>query len=75
MRVNVDATERYILSTPGTTALRMKAGDTGFGNLVMAGDWVLTSITAGCIECAVMAGLHAAEAVSGERFTIIGRAY
>ncbi len=75
VRVNVDNTERYILSTPGTTALRMKAGDTGFGNLVMAGDWVLTSITAGCIECAVMAGLHAAEAVSGDRIKIIGRAY
>ena len=73
-RVNIDPSERYILSVPGSTAIRLKAHETGFDNLYITGDWAYTSLSAGCIECAVMAGLHCAEAVSGERFPITDRA-
>jgi uncharacterized protein with NAD-binding domain and iron-sulfur cluster len=70
LRVNIDPTERYVMSTPGTTRLRLKADESGFSNLTLAGDWIYTSLAAGCIESAVMSGLHAAEAVSGQRLPI-----
>ena len=74
-RANIDPSERYILSVPGSTALRLKADESGFGNVFLTGDWTYTSISAGCIECAVMAGLHCAEAVSGQTFRITDRGY
>ena len=74
-RANFEPTERYVLSVPGTTSLRMKAADTGFDGLFVAGDWTYTSISAGCIECAVMSGLHCAEAISGARLEIVDRGY
>lgn len=74
-RANIDPSERYILSVPGSTRQRLRAGESGFENVYLAGDWVYTSLSAGCIECAVMGGLHAAEAVSGDRVEITDRAY
>jgi uncharacterized protein with NAD-binding domain and iron-sulfur cluster len=70
MRANIDPTERYVMSTPGTTSVRLKADESGFTNLVLAGDWIFTSLPAGSIESSVMSGLHAAEAVSGKRLPI-----
>lgn len=74
-RANIDPSERYILSVPGSVQLRMKAKGSVFKNLTMTGDWVYTSLSAGCIECCAMAGLHAAEAISGEKFYISDRGY
>jgi uncharacterized protein with NAD-binding domain and iron-sulfur cluster len=70
LRANIDPTERYVMSTPGTTKLRLKADESGFSNLTLCGDWIYTSLAAGCVESAVMSGLHAAEAVSGVRMDI-----
>ena len=75
VRANIDPSERYVLSTPATVQLRLKARSEDFKNLVVTGDWVYTSLSAGCIECCAMAGLHAAEALSGERFEISDRGY
>ncbi len=74
-RANIDPSERYILSSPATVQLRLKAKGTDFENLTIAGDWVYTSLSAGCIECCAMSGLHAAEAISGARFYISDRGY
>ncbi|HET9796196.1 MAG TPA: NAD(P)-binding protein [Thermoanaerobaculia bacterium] len=71
-RVNIDPTERYVLSLPGTSRYRLRAGDSGYANLFLAGDWVKTSINAGCVEAAVMAGMDAASALSGVRIPVIG---
>ena len=71
-RVNIDPTERYVLSRPGTTRFRLRPHETGFHNLYMAGDWVSTTINAGCVEAAVMAGMDAANALSGARVPIVG---
>jgi Flavin containing amine oxidoreductase len=64
-RANVDPSERYVLSLPGTGRHRIKPGETGFDNLVIAGDWTDCGLNAGCVEAAVMSGRLAAHAVSG----------
>jgi len=72
LRVNIDPSERYVLSLPGTSKYRLRAGESGFRNLFFAGDWVRTSINAGCVEAAVMAGMDAASALSGDAIVIDG---
>lgn len=71
-RVNIDPTERYVASFPGTSQFRMRADKPVLRNLYITGDWVRTPFNAGCVEAAVMAGLYAARAISGEKIDIIG---
>jgi len=76
-RANIDPSERYVLSLPGSIKYRLDAGRSGFNNLFLAGDWVNTEINAGCVEAATMSGLNAARALSlvyfgaGEKAKII----
>ena len=63
-RANIDPSERYVLSLPGTLKYRLRADDTPFVNLYLAGDWTRTSINAGCVEAATMSGLRAAAGIS-----------
>ncbi len=65
VRVNIDPTERYVLSVQGTTHLRLDAKESGFSNLVLCGDWTANGFDAGCVEAAVMSGLRASNAVCG----------
>ena len=62
---NVDPSDRYVQSLPGTDHLRLRADESGFENLYLAGDWTNSGINAGCIEAAVLSGLRAANAVMG----------
>jgi uncharacterized protein with NAD-binding domain and iron-sulfur cluster len=71
-RANVNPSDRYVLSLPGSTAYRLRAGESGFANLFLAGDWVRTGINAGCVEAAVMAGLQASRAICGHPQVIPG---
>jgi uncharacterized protein with NAD-binding domain and iron-sulfur cluster len=71
-RANIDPTERYVLSLPGSTAARMGSHDSDFPNLYLAGDWTLTGLNAGCVEAAVMSGLQASQAISGSPDHIAG---
>jgi uncharacterized protein with NAD-binding domain and iron-sulfur cluster len=64
-RANVDPSERYVLSIPGSTRFRLPPGDSGFANLYLAGDWTATTLSAGCIESAVEGGILAAQAIIG----------
>jgi uncharacterized protein with NAD-binding domain and iron-sulfur cluster len=68
-RANVDASDRYVQSLPGSAAHRLRADGSGFANLFLAGDWIDCGLNAGCIEAAVMAGLQAANAVRGRPLT------
>ncbi|MFZ1687701.1 MAG: NAD(P)-binding protein [Flavobacteriales bacterium] len=65
-RVNIDPTERYTLSLPGSTQHRMRADDTCFDNLIVAGDWTWNPINSGCVEATVMSGLMAANIMMGQ---------
>jgi hypothetical protein len=62
-RANTTGSERYVLTTAGSTKHRLAPGDSGFENLVLAGDWTRTPINAGSVEAAVRSGQSAAAAL------------
>lgn len=64
-RANIDPTESYVTSPPGSTAARLKAWGSGFNNLAIAGDWIYTGLNVGSVEGAVMGGKLASHAISG----------
>ena len=71
-RANIDPSERYVLSVKGSTKHRIKAGDTGYANLVCAGDWTYTGLNYGCVEAATMSGMDASRAICGFPQIIFG---
>ena len=64
-RANIDPSERYVTSPPGSTSARLKAWESGLSNLVLAGDWIYTGLNVGSVEGAVMGGKLASYAVCG----------
>ena len=64
-RANVDPSDRYVQSLPGTQRYRLRADQSGYDNLVLAGDWTNCGLNAGCIEAAVLSGSQAANTVLG----------
>jgi uncharacterized protein with NAD-binding domain and iron-sulfur cluster len=63
VRVNVEGSERYVQSLPGTGRLRMTPDGSGFDNLWLVGDWTRTGFDVGCIEAAARSGALCAEAL------------
>jgi uncharacterized protein with NAD-binding domain and iron-sulfur cluster len=63
--VNIDPSDRYVQSVPGSDKYRLRSDESGYDNLVLAGDWTDSGINAGCVEAAVMSGLQAANALLG----------
>jgi uncharacterized protein with NAD-binding domain and iron-sulfur cluster len=61
---NVNPSDRYSLSLPGTSRDRISPLDGTYDNLVVAGDWTACGFNAGCVEAAVMSGRLAAHAVA-----------
>jgi uncharacterized protein with NAD-binding domain and iron-sulfur cluster len=68
-RANVDPSERYVLSLPGSDKYRLRTDASGYENLVLAGDWIDCGLNAGCLEAAVMSGFQAANALVGNPIT------
>jgi uncharacterized protein with NAD-binding domain and iron-sulfur cluster len=62
-RANVDPSDLYVQSLPGTNQYRLRPDATGFENLVIVGDWTDCGLNAGCIEAATRSGVLGAEAV------------
>lgn len=62
---NVDPSDRYVQSPPGSAIHRLRADEAGYQNMFLAGDWTNCGLNAGCIEAAVLSGLQAANAVRG----------
>jgi uncharacterized protein with NAD-binding domain and iron-sulfur cluster len=63
-RANIDPTELYITSPPGSTDSRMEAWGSTFKNLILAGDWIYTGINIGSFEGATCSGKLASYALS-----------
>lgn len=68
-RANIDPSDRYVQSLPGSGRFRLRADGSGLANLVLAGDWLDTGLNAGCIEAATLGGLQAANTVEGRPIT------
>lgn len=73
-RANIDPTERYVATPPGSVKYRLEAWGSGFENLVLAGDWIYTGLNVGSFEGATMSGKLASYALSAAPAleTIIG---
>lgn len=52
--------DRYNLAVRGSSAMRLRADESGYDNLVLAGDWTRTALGVGCLEAATMSGITAA---------------
>jgi uncharacterized protein with NAD-binding domain and iron-sulfur cluster len=55
-RANIDPTERYVTTPPGSVDYRLDAWDSTFDNMVLAGDWIYTGLNIGSFEGTVMSG-------------------
>jgi uncharacterized protein with NAD-binding domain and iron-sulfur cluster len=62
---NVNPSDRYVLSLPGTQHYRISPLDNSYDNLTVAGDWTACGLDTGCVESAVISGRLAAHAISG----------
>jgi uncharacterized protein with NAD-binding domain and iron-sulfur cluster len=62
-RCNVDPSELYVQTFPGSVQHRLTPGSRVFSNLYLAGDWTRTRYSSGCVEAAVESGILAAQAV------------
>jgi hypothetical protein len=52
---------------------RLHSGNSGFANLKLAGDWTRTGVDGGCVEAAVISGMDAARAITGDQRPIPGK--
>jgi uncharacterized protein with NAD-binding domain and iron-sulfur cluster len=57
--------DRYVLTVAGTNKFRVRPHQSGYGNLVLAGDWTLNPFSAGCVESAVASGREASRVICG----------
>jgi uncharacterized protein with NAD-binding domain and iron-sulfur cluster len=71
-RANVTASERYVLTPAVKVMDRLPSDDSGFENLVLAGDWTKNGLDGGCVEAAVVSGMQAARKLTGVDKEIIG---
>lgn len=71
-RCNIDPSELYVLSLPGSAKTRLKSDESDFENLYLAGDWTLTDLNIGCIEATVISARMASRAICGKPDHIFG---
>ena len=62
---NINPSDRYVLSLPGSQTYRISPLDAEYGNLAVAGDWTDCGYNVGCVEAAVISGRLAAHAIAG----------
>ena len=66
-RANVDPSARYVIPMPGAiNGTRLHPAARTFGNMLLAGDWTLNGVNAGCAESAITSGMLASREVVGE---------
>lgn len=62
----MNPSDNYVLAVPGSNRYRMRAHETLYDNLYLAGDWTLNPMSFGCLESATMGGIGAAYALEPE---------
>ena len=71
-RANISGTELYVLTPAGSLDARLPSDDSGFDNLVLAGDWTRNGVDGGCVESAATSGRQAARRLTGSTAPIPG---
>ncbi|MBS0340101.1 MAG: FAD-dependent oxidoreductase [Proteobacteria bacterium] len=72
LRANIDPTECCVLSAAGTTQYRLHPAESGFANLILAGEATRHGFNTTAIEGAVMSGMAASRAICGQPAVIVG---
>ncbi len=72
VRANCGPLERYTMARAGTVQYRLAADQSGFANMVLAGDWIQNHFLIGSVEGAIMGGLQASRAICGFPINIPG---
>lgn len=72
LRANIDPTECCVLSSAGTTQYRLHPEQSGFKNLILAGEATRQGFNTTTIEGAVMSGMAASRAICGQPAKIVG---
>ena len=70
--VNVDPSERYVISAAGSDQYRLSTDGSGFSNLYLTGSWIDHGFNVSCVEATVMSGMAASRAISGVPQVIVG---
>ena len=65
VRANYELTERYVQTPPNSIQFRLRADESGYPNLILAGDWTQNGLNVGSVEATVMSGMLASRAISG----------
>ena len=72
LRANVSPTDCCVGSPAGSTKFRLRSNQTGFQNLIIAGEAARTGCNTSSVEGAVMSGMAAARAISEQPIDIVG---
>jgi len=75
MKANIGPWDCCVATAAGTSAWRLKTDDSGFGHLYLAGTWIDTGFNTECVETAVISGMQAARAITGEDIEIPGERF
>jgi uncharacterized protein with NAD-binding domain and iron-sulfur cluster len=75
VRANINPSDCCVATSAGSSAWRLKTDQSGFDNLYLAGAWIDTGFNTECVEAAVMSGMQAARAITGEDKAIPGEAF
>lgn len=65
VRANTNPSDLYVQSPKNSLFTRMDADQSGFDNLLLAGDWTLNGLNSGCAEAAARSGARCADALAG----------
>jgi uncharacterized protein with NAD-binding domain and iron-sulfur cluster len=71
-RANINPSDLYVMSVPGSTTKRLRADESGYDNLFLTGDWTRNGLNAGAAEAAAMAGVQCAHAMLHDRSVVLG---
>jgi len=66
LQASFHRSDRYTLAVPGSLEYRISPLRRLVDNMTIAGDWTECGFNEGCIEAAVMSGMLAAHAISGQ---------
>jgi uncharacterized protein with NAD-binding domain and iron-sulfur cluster len=70
VQANTEGSDRYALSLPGSIRSRISPLECPVLNMTIAGDWTACGLDVGCVEAAVISGMLATHAITGDEPTL-----